>query len=201
MSTLSNTWKYSPSPIFSTHLQSTSQGPVSHCMLYRKFYKNAHTSTVLQLYISFTQPHLEYILLCSVGSLPCKGRGAAGKNTEIGLRVCLKNWSSDYNSHLSQVNIPTLTTRHSQARLSHMFKIMHEQTDFLHVPIICRSFHYNSRFDNSMAIRPFRCHSTQLLLFLNSFFPRTASQWNSLWATVVSHSSTLAFKHSITNLV
>ena len=111
------------------------------------------------------------------------------KTQKFGLRVCLKNWSSDYNALLSQANIPALTTRCSQARLSHLFKIMHDQTDFPHAPIVQRSFHYNSRFDNSMAIRPFKSHTTQ---FLNSFFPRTASQWNSLPATVVSHSSTLA---------
>ena len=29
-------------------------------MLYRKFYKNAETNTLLQLYISFIRPHLEY---------------------------------------------------------------------------------------------------------------------------------------------
>ena len=58
--------------------------------------------------------------------------------------------------------------------------------------------HYNNRSDNSMAIRPFQCRSTQ---FLNSFFPRTTSQWNSLPMSVVSKNFTISFKHSITNLI
>ena len=166
-------------------------------MLYRKFHRDADSSTLLQLYISFIRPHLEY---CSAVWDPYLAEDVEllEKTQKFGLRVCLKNWSSDYNALLSQANIPALTTRRSQARLSHLFKIMHDQTDFPYAPIVRRSFHYNSRFDNSMAIRPFRCHTMQ---FLNSFFPRTASQWNSLPATVVSHSSALAFKHSIINLI
>ena len=164
-------------------------------MLYRKFHRDADSSTLLQLYISFIRPHTA--LQCGIPILQ-RTWSCWKKTQKFGLRVCLKNWSSGYNALLSQANIPALTTRRSQARLSHLFKIMHDQTDFPHAPIVRWSFHYNSRFDNSMAIRPFRSHTMQ---FLNSFFPRTASEWNSLQATVVSHSSTLAFKHSIINLI
>ena len=124
-------------------------------MLYRKFYK---TSTLLQLYISFIQPHLEY----------CSPVWDPYLTQKFGLKICLKNWSSDYSDLLSTAGILTLSSRRSQARLSHMFKIMHEQTDFLDVPIDWRTFHYSSRSDNSMAIKPFQCRSSQ---FLHSFFP------------------------------
>ena len=164
-------------------------------MLYRKFYKNASPSTLLQLYISFIRPHLEY---CSAVWDPylAKDVELLEKTRKFGLKVCLKNWSSDYSSLLSTANIPTLSMRRSQARLSHMYKIMHELTDFPDVPIDHRTFHYNSRSNNSMAIKPFHCRSTQ---FLNSYFPRTTSQWNSLPMSVVSKNSTTSFKHSITN--
>ena len=166
-------------------------------MLYRKFYKNACSSTLLQLYISFIRPHLEY---CSAVWDPylAKDVELLEKTQKFGLKVCLKNWSSDYSCLLSTANIPTLAVRRSQARLSHMYKIMHELTDFPDVPIERRSFHYNSRSNNSMAIRPFQCRSTQ---FLNSYFPRTTSQWNSLPMNVVSKNSAISFKHSITNLI
>ena len=85
--------------------------------------------------------------------------------------------------------------RRSQARLSHMFKIMHKLTDFPDVPIDLRTFHYNSRSDNSVAITPFQCQSTQ---FLNSFSPRTASQWNSLPKSVVSKNTITSFKQTVT---
>ena len=50
--------------------------------------------------------------------------------------------------------------------------------------------------NNSLAIKPIQCRSSQ---FLNSFFPRTASQWNSLPASVVSQSTSSAFKHCLIN--
>lgn len=46
---------------------------------------------------------------------------------------------------------------------------MHKQSDFPHVPIEIRVFNYNSRSNNTMAIKPIQCRTSQ---FLNSFFPR-----------------------------
>ena len=57
------------------------------------------------------------------------------KMQKFGLKMCLKDWSSDYSNLLTTAKIPTLSSRRSQARLTHMFKIMHEQTDFPDVPI------------------------------------------------------------------
>ena len=127
-----------------------------------------------------------------------KDRELLEKTQKFGLKVCLKDWSSDYTSLLSKANIHLLSMRRSQARLCHMFKIMHKLTDFPDVPIDLRTFHYNSRSDNSMAITPFQCQSTQ---FLNSFFPRTASQWNSLPKSVVSKNTITSFKQSVTNFI
>ena len=98
---------------------------------------------------------------------------------------------------ISSANIHPLSMRRSQARLSHMYKIMYKLTDFPNVPIDLRSFHYNSRSNNSMAIIPFQCRSSQ---FLNSFFPKTAAQWNSLSKSMVSQNSITSFKHAIINL-
>ena len=78
-------------------------------MLYRKFHRDADSSTLLQLYISFIRPHLEY---CSAVWDPylAKDVELLEKTQKFGLRVCLKNWSSDYNALLSRANIPALTT-------------------------------------------------------------------------------------------
>ena len=72
-------------------------------MLYRKFYKNAISSTLLQLYISFIRPHLEY---CSAVWDPYLVE-LLEKTQKFRLKVCLKDWSSDYSSLLSTANIPT----------------------------------------------------------------------------------------------
>ena len=104
-------------------------------MLYRKFYKNAETNTLLQLYISFIRPHLEY---CSAVWDPylIKDMETLEKTQKFGLRVCLKDWSSDYTNLLSAAKIPTLSSRRSQARLTHIFKIIHQLTDFPDAPIV-----------------------------------------------------------------
>ena len=166
-------------------------------MLYRKFYKNAETSTLLQLYVSFIRPHLEY---CSAVWDPylVKDVEILERTQKFGLKMCLKNWSSDYTNLLTAAKIPTLSSRRSQARLTHMFKTIHEHTDFPDVPIERRTFHYHSRSDNSLAIKPFQCRCSQ---FLNSFFPRTSTQWNSLPTSVVSQPAISAFKYSIRGLI
>jgi hypothetical protein len=165
-------------------------------MLYRKFYKNAQPATLLQLYVSFICPHLEY---CSAVWDPylAKDTEHLEKTQKFELKVCMKSWSLGYDELLSDANVPSLAKRRSQARLCNMYKIMHKQSDFPHAPIESRVFHYNSRSDNTMAIKPIRCRTSQ---FLNSFFPRTASQWNSLPTSVVTQSKSSAFKHCVTKL-
>ena len=88
-------------------------------MMYRRFYKDAEPSTLLQLYISFIRPHLEY---CGAVWDPylVKDVELLEKAQKFGLKVCLKNWSSDYSNLLSTANISTLSTRRLQARLSHV---------------------------------------------------------------------------------
>ena len=164
-------------------------------MFYRNFYKNALPATLLQLYISFIRSHLEY---CAAVWDPyfTKDIKLLEKIQKFGLKVCMKDWSLGYDELLSKANVPSLAKRHSQARLYNiMYKIIHKETDFPHAPTDSRVFHYNSRSNNSMAIKPIQCWSSQFLKF-NSFFPRTTSQWNSLPMSVVSQ-STSAFKHCI----
>ena len=132
-----------------------------------------------------------------MGSYLIKDMEILEKTQKFGLRVCLKDWSSDYTDLLSVAKIPTLSSRCSQARLTHMFKIINQLSDFPDLPIVSWTFHYHSRFDNSMAIKPFHCRSTQ---FLHSF-PRTTSQWNSLSLRMVSQTSIPAFKHSISDCI
>ena len=166
-------------------------------MLYRKFYKNAETSTLLQLYISFIRPHLEY---CSAVWDPylLKDVEILEKTQKFGLKMCLKDWSSDYSDLMITAKIPTLSSRHSQARLTHMFKIMHEQTDFPDVPIDCQTFHYHSRCDNSMAIKTV---SVSIFTIPELLFPTNfISMELSTSKCVVSQTAIPAFKYCISDL-
>ena len=160
MSTQLSTWKYSSRQIFPSHhtlLICTSKLGISLAWCT----EDSTKMPILESYFSYTHSAALGVLLGSLGPLSCHGSWAAGENTEI----WSKNWTSDYSNFLSSASIPTLSARRSRVRLSHIIKLMHEFHD---VPIDHRAFHYRSRHDNSMAIRPFRCRSTQLL---NSFFP------------------------------
>ena len=90
-------------------------------------------------------------------------------------RLVIKLWrAAPYRANLS-----TLSKRCSQARMCHLFKIIHNLTDFPEAPLQSRSFHYSSRSNNSLPIVPYQCHSTQ---FLNSFFFQELATflWNTL---------------------
>ena len=45
--------------------------------------------------------------------------------TAIALKVCAKNWSLSHDELLSHLQLPPLSERRSQAKLCHLFKIMH----------------------------------------------------------------------------
>ena len=166
-------------------------------ILYRTFYKHAESSTLVKLYLSNIRPHLEY---CSPVWNPHlrKDIDQLERAQKFGLKVCLKDWSSNYNDLLQKGDVPNLSKRRTIATLSHLHKIVHDQTDFPGAPVVRRTFHYDSRADNSLSLLPFRCKSSQ---FLNSYFPQSVTRWNSLPAEVVSLTSTLSFKRSITKLI
>ena len=122
-------------------------------------------------------------------------KNRSGPRTDPWGRVCLKYWSSSYEELLLRANLSTLSKRRSHARMCHLFKIIHNLTDFPEAPLQSRSFHYSSRSNNSL---PYQCHSTQ---FLNSFFPRTTSLWNNLPTEAVILNSVASFKHLISNFI
>ena len=74
-------------------------------ILFRKFYKNAQSSTLLQLYKSFIRPHMEY---CSPVWDPhlTKDTMLLENAQKFSLRVCLKDWSSSYEELLCKANLP-----------------------------------------------------------------------------------------------
>ena len=85
-------------------------------ILFRKFYKNAQSSTLLQLYKSFIRPHMEY---CSPVWDPhlTKDTMLLENAQKFGLRVCLKDWSSSYEELLCKANLPPPPPPHLSAVL------------------------------------------------------------------------------------
>ena len=132
-------------------------------LLYRRFYQNSNSQTLLTLYKSFIRPHLEYS--SAVWNPHLKGEiEALEKVQKFALRVCTKSWDSDYNALLSRTSLPSLQTRRVQASLCHLYKIIHNLTDFPEAPVSNRVIPYHSRYNLSIYF-PSRHLHTKTLFF------------------------------------
>ena len=154
-------------------------------LLYRQFYNNADTKTLLQLYKTFIRPHLEY---CSIVWDPylSKDTEALEKVQRIGLRICLKKWEL-----LQAINMDSLADRRSRAKLSHLYKIMHDLTDYPDAPLSHKVRHYDARQENSeQPIVP----RARTLQYQRSYFPDSILKWNSLPSEVTACSSLSLFR-------
>ena len=144
-------------------------------MLYRRFHKHATSTAMLQLYVSLVRPHLEY---CSAAwdLFLHKDKHLLERAQTFGLKVCFKDWISDYKDLLSRTNLPTLEARQSQARLYHLYKVMNDLTDYSNVPINLYELSPTVAGQTTLGLlSQMKCRSSQCQ---NSFFFKTIPQWN-----------------------
>ena len=92
-------------------------------LLYRRFYSNTTSESLLELYRVIVRPHLEYAAtvwdphkLKDVKSLE--------DTQKFALRMCLKEWSCDYQEVLELSSFPTLQNRRCYQKLTTLFKIV-----------------------------------------------------------------------------
>ena len=151
-------------------------------MLYRRFYQDADTSTLRQLYVSNIRPHLEYA--CQVWDPYLKKDIDSLESVQkFAMRVCSKQWDADYPTLLSSLNLPTLAARRKRMKLCIMYKIVNGLVDFPNAPVALR--------DNPFELRNIHAHTlTRLSVktnsFMYSFFPSVLNDWNSLPPEVAS---------------
>ena len=91
-------------------------------ILYRNCYQHANPSTMLQIYLSYIRRDLEYavvvwspyqkILANMLESVP-----------KFLLRVCSKQWNTDYNALHAIYNLPRLEKRRMFLRLTYLFNL------------------------------------------------------------------------------
>ena len=162
-------------------------------LLYRRFYQNSSSHTLLKLYKSFIRPHLEYSSV--VWNPHLKGEiEALEKVQKFALRVCTKSWDSHYKDLLSRASLTSLQTRRVQASLCHLYKIIHNLTDFPEAPVSNREIPYNNRSVNaqSLSVLPFKTSAYQ-----NSFFPSAICNWNKLPKETLECESLRSFKRKL----
>ena len=164
-------------------------------MLYRhsQFYAHADTPTLLKLYVAFIRPHLEYA--CTIWSPSTKKDIVALENVQkFALKVSLKQWTLSYEDMLDRANIPSLSSRRKNLSLCQLYNIVHSGVGPPIFSITYRPVCYNHRSNNTRLLyQPF-AHTSR---FLNSFFPRAISAWNSLPTSVVSCTTVTSFKRAV----
>ena len=90
-------------------------------IIYCKFY--GHTS-LLQLYLTFVQPHLEYA--APVWDPHQQGLSDSLERVQkFALRMCMRDWNADYATLLQSSNLPTLANRRCYLKLCFLYQVIH----------------------------------------------------------------------------
>ena len=145
--------------------------------IFWNFYFHSSPSALLKLYQSLILPHLSY---CSPLWDPyqLKDINKLENVQSFALKLCTKQWSSDYHSLLYQLSLPKLSSRRKISKLLLLFKFIH---NILFIPSNILNFQNSSsshlRFSHHLNIK-IAYSRTNFSLY--SFFPNTSVLWNSL---------------------
>ena len=98
-------------------------------LLYRTFYTDSSSTSLLKLYATVIRPSLEYACQVWDPHLVKDIEKIEGVQ-KFELRICLKKWELDYSSLLLISNLPTLANRRKYFKLCTMFKIVNQSLHF-----------------------------------------------------------------------
>ena len=115
------------------------------------------------------------------------------------MRWILNDYST-YNSvsaMLHELNLPTLQQRRQRARLSLFYKSMHNLIQ-MPIPQYYIPYSSSSRIHHKHSyIHP----GARTNAYMNSFFPRTIKEWNTLPANVVGSNDLTTFQYNLDSLL
>ena len=161
-------------------------------MLYRNFYKYSSSPTLLKLYKALIRPHLEYAGVVWDPYL-VKDIFAVENVQKFALRVCSKQWNSNYDTLLNALTVPTLSSRRKTQKLCTLFSILTGKFSSPHCPTP-RNTHYSSRHLNSVQLTIPHCRTNS---YKHSFFVDTPKLWNNLPFDVATINSVTVLKHKL----
>ena len=160
-------------------------------LIYRRFYRHSNEQTLRQLYISLVLPHLEYASSVWSPHLQ-KDIALLEKTQHFAVKLCTKQWDSNYYELLDKLQLPTLTHRRLHNDLCLLYKIIH---GLMYFPpnVITPSTRVTHTTHPLLLFQPF-AHTDA---YRHAFVPRSISVWNSLPNCLVSLSSFTTFKRSL----
>ena len=169
--------------------------------IYRRFYRNAHTSVLTKLYTTLVRPLLEYCCVLWDPHLE-KDIEKLESVQKLACKICTKNWSGSYSDLRHILGLPTIRDRRVFLKLCTMYKITNNIFCFPENLINLRSgFHTHPMSTRSVSgnllYQPFAY--TNSLLY--SFVPNTCYLWNGLPYDITSSSSFYCFKYRLRRLI
>ena len=159
-------------------------------------YGHTSSSTLLQLYLTFVRPHLEYA--APVWDPHQQGLSDSLERVQkFALRMCMRDWNADYATLLQSSNLPTLASRRRYLKLCFLYQVIQGQFDFPGAPVVWRNLPLNLRNNSTFLLqRPVTYSNAHQF----SFFPHTIDLWNSFPPPVHSCDSLFSFKRSLLQL-
>ena len=100
-------------------------------MIYRRFYGVCDSDTLLQLYLSYVRPFVEYAAPVWDPHLPTQCK-ALEKFQKFSLRMSSKQWQEPYDSLLLSSGLHTLESRRKILKLSLFGQVMHGTVHVTH---------------------------------------------------------------------
>ena len=165
-------------------------------ILYRRFYGHSNSATLLQLYLSYVRPHLEYA--APVWDPHQQGHiDSLERVQKFALKLCTRSWDSSYEDLLNSCHLPTLVQRRRLLKLSFLYQVLHGNYIFPDAPVETCPTPFNLRNRSvSTLYRPMA--RTNAYKF--SFFPHAITLWNMLPPSVTASVSLFSFKCALTKL-
>ena len=130
---------------WSKHIEETCKGASKQIgLIYRIFYLHSSQATLRSLYVSLVRSKLEYAapVWDPQQSTLCH---TLEKTQKFALKVCTKNWSSDYANHRNLTNLPYLSTRRLYLKLIFLFQILNGSFVYTNAPLVGRNLSLNLR--------------------------------------------------------
>jgi hypothetical protein len=116
------------------------------------------------------------------------------KVQKFALRMCYKDWREQYVSLLERSGIQSLADRRKLLDICYLYQLLTGVFNFPDAPLMHRNLDSRLRsFDPQLLCLPF----ARTTAYMNSFFPRVISFWNSLPSSLHSTASFSEFKHSV----
>ena len=157
-------------------------------LLYRRFYNNAPSSTLLQLYISLVRPHLDYASAIWSPYLT-KDKIELENIQKFACRMATGLWDTSYQDLLELVDLPTLECRRLETRLCLLYNIIYKLYCFNQSTFTLSTSLSHHAPHNLVLNRPFARTNS----YFYSFVPQSIFYWNALDSSIVCTTSVNAF--------